>query len=144
MHKAGTRVRKPFSVRLLNVLIVLMLIVAAAAMTLMLSKLREANDRDRYGLISYAAQDGEYADMVRNCFNTSYDVEPFPSEHEEAYQVGLYADAAFQHLYFRAVGNEQMEARCEEKMANARSRAGEMGALADEIDTILSRITLHP
>ena len=144
MNKPVKKERKPLSARVLNAFIGILLLIAVSAFTWMLGQIRDYSSRERYSSIAYHAQQGDYASMIWDCCDTAYNVEPFRTENESAYQVALYADAAFQHLYFDAAGEEDMAALHAGRMAQARSRSGEMQPLTDEIDAILSRIPLNP
>ena len=56
--------------------------------------------------------------------------------------IGLYADAAFQHLYFETVGDEEQSALHAERMEAARAASGDLAPLTSDIDSILAGISL--
>ena len=142
MRKTDKREKAPFSVRLLNFAMVLMLLVAVGLVAWMVSEVRSNFSRERYSSVAWYAQDGDYSGLMRSCTRTGYDVEPFPTVNENAYQVGLYADAAFQHLYFETAGDEAQSALYAERMDAARARSGDLAPLTADIDALLTHIKL--
>ena len=141
--RKAVREKIPFSVRLLNILIAVMLIVSISAVSYMISELHSYADRERYSSISWDASQGNYPEMIDTCHRSGYDIKPFATSNETAYQTALYADAAFRHLCFEAAGEEDLAALFAEKMAAAKARTGDLAPLTEDIDTILSQIPLH-
>ena len=141
--RKAVREKIPFSVRLLNILIAAMLIVSISAVCYMVSELHSQADRERYSSISWDASQGNYPEMIDTCRHNGYDIKPFPTSNETAYQTALYAHAAFMHLCFEASGEEDLTALFAERMAAARARTGDLAPLTEDIDTILSQIPLH-
>ena len=142
MRKSAKKEKNPFSVRLLNFGMVLMLIIAVSAVTWMIAEVRSQFSRERYSSAAYYASEGDYGSLLRTCSRTGYDIEPFPSVNKSAYEVGLYADAAFQHLYFETVGDEEQSALHAERMEAARAASGDLAPLTSDIDSILAGISL--
>lgn len=140
--KAEQKVSK--AVTLLNVLVVLMVFVMLISLGRMVSELHSVFDREAYSGIEYALQDGDYAEMIRNYYYRSYDVAPFASVHEEEYRVAQYADAAFQHQFFQAVGDQEMAGRYAARMESARESCGSLTAAAEDVDRLLENIRLYP
>ena len=140
--KAEQKVSK--AVTLLNVLVVLMVLVMMISLGRMVSELHRVFDRDQYSGIEYALQDGDYAEMIRNYYYRSYDVAPFASVHEEEYHVAQYADAAFQHQFFQAVGDHEMAGRYAARMESARESCGSLTAAVEDVDRLLENIRLYP
>ena len=93
-------------VRFLNILIVLTALAAVISLVRLAGELRSAFDRDQYSSLEYYLQDGEYPGMIRQYYSRHYDIDPFPSAHEESYQAAGYADAAFQHQFFQKIGDQ--------------------------------------
>ena len=141
--KKKTGEKMPFSVRLLNILIAAMLIVSISAVCYMVSELHSQADRERYSSISWDASQGNYPEMIDTCHRSGYDIKPFPTSNESAYQTALYADAAFQHLCFEAAGDEDLSSLFAEKMAAAKAGTGDLTPLTEDIDSILAAISLH-
>ena len=90
------------------------------------------------------AQEEDYAGMVREYYHRNYDIAPFPTPQEEEYHVAEYADAAFQDLFFRTVGDREMSARLEDRMKTAREQCGMLSVSADDVDELLKGISLYP
>lgn len=132
------------AVKLLNVLAVLMVFVMLISLGRMVSELHRVFNRDPYSGIEYALQEGDYAEMIRNYYYRNYDVAPFASVHEEEYHVAQYADAAFQHQFFQAVGNQEMAVRYAAMMDSAREACGSLTAAAEDVDRLLENIRLYP
>ena len=97
-----TAKRKPSSllIKVLNVLTVLVLLAAIFSITKLVTELRRSFNREPYSNMEYNLQDENYGDMIREYYNRGYDVDPFPTVHEEEYRVAEYADAAFRHLFY--------------------------------------------
>lgn len=144
MSKAEGKEKASPIVIFLNVLLVLALLAALISLGRMISELRRAYNRDPYSGMEYYLQEEDYAGMVREYYHRNYDVAPFPTLHEEEYHVAAYADAAFQDLYFRTVGDEEMSARLEAKMKSARDGCGMLSVSADDVDELLKGISLNP
>ena len=143
MRRSAKGEKNPFFLRLLNFGMVLMLIIAVSTVTWMIAEVRAQFSRDRYSSAAWYAQEGDYASLMHYASGTGYDVEPFRSANAEAYEVGLYGDAAFQHLYFETAGDETMSAFYAGRMDAARAGAGALAPFTEDIDAILSKITLH-
>lgn len=131
------------AVKLLNVLTVIMILVAGIVLIRMINELNRVLVRDPYGGIEYSLQDGDYADMVRQYYYRHYDVAPFGTPHEEAYQLAAYADAAFRHQFFLAVEDGEMAARMQTRMDTAREQSASLAIATEDIDQILERISLY-
>ena len=144
MRNNTVKVKKPLLFRILSLLTVVMAVVAAFALIKMARELNHAFDRDPYGGIEYSLQRGGYADMLRDYYNRHYDVAPFQTPHQEEYHVAEYADAAFRHLFFETVGNQEMTERLRKKMETARKLSGSLSVAADDVDEILRQIPLYP
>ena len=110
----------------------------------MVSELHRVFNRDPYSGIEYALREGDYAEMIRNYYYRNYDVAPFASTHEEEYHVAQYADAAFQHQFFQAVGDQEMAGRYAARMESARQACGSLAAAAEDVDRLLENIRLYP
>ena len=134
--------KKPFSVRLLNFAIAAMVIIAVSCVSYCANEVHEYFSRERYGSISWYATEADYSAMITACTRAGYDVDPFPTENENVYQLGLYADAAFQHLYFETAGKDDQAAFYEARMDSARGKSGTLRPLTEDIDSILNRIEL--
>lgn len=129
--------KAPFLVRLLNILIVAVALVAAFVMIRMTIEIREAYDRDRYSSIEYYLQDGEYSGMIREYYRKYYDIAPFKSTHGEAYNVAQYADAVFQSRLFEAAGDRELAKEQADRAESARNYAGSLSVTLDDIDRLL-------
>ena len=70
-------------------------------------------------------------------------MEPFSTPNEEEYHVAAYADAAFRHQLFEAIGDEDMAARLEQEMEEARAKTGSLSVSTDEVDRLLEDIRLY-
>ena len=132
------------AVRLLTVLTVFLTIIMLIVLGVMTSQLRRAFSRDPYTGIDYNLRQGNYDDMVSEYYRRGFAVEPFSGHHEEEYRVAQYADAAFQHQYFQAVGDEEMTGRYEEQMKQAREASGSLAPVTEDIDRLLENIALFP
>ncbi|MBQ9248912.1 MAG: hypothetical protein IJ179_00920 [Oscillospiraceae bacterium] len=132
------------AVKLLNVLAVLMVFVMLISLGRMVGELHRVFNRDPYSGIEYALREGDYAEMIRNYYYRNYDVAPFASTHEEEYHVAQYADAAFQHQFFQAVGDQEMAGRYAARMESARQACGSLAAAAEDVDRLLENIRLYP
>ena len=132
--------KTPGTVRFLNILLVVMALAAGIALIRMGGELRSSFDRDRYSDLEYYLQQGEYADMVRQYYYRYYDVAPFTSAHEEAYHVAGYADAAFRHRFFEAVGDRARAEALARRMETERRGCGSLSVAADDIDRLLEDI----
>ena len=84
-----TAKRKPSSllIKVLNVLTVLVLLAAIFSITKLVTELRRSFNREPYSNMEYNLQDENYGDMIREYYNRGYDVDPFPTVHEEEYRV---------------------------------------------------------
>ena len=142
MRNARTKRRSSGIVRLLNVLILVTALAAAISLIRMVGELRSSFDRDRYSDLEYYLQQGEYADMVRQYYYRYYDVAPFSSAHEEAYHVAGYADAAFQHQFYEAIGDRERAGSLARRMETERDGCGSLSVAADDIDRLLVSISL--
>ena len=129
---------------LLNVLLVIALLAALISLGKMISELRRAYNRDPTSGMAYYLQEEDYAGMVREYYHRNYDIAPFPTPQEEEYHVAEYADAAFQDLFFRTVGDREMSARLEDRMKTAREQCGMLSVSADDVDELLKGISLYP
>lgn len=134
--------KTPGTVRFLNILLVIMTLAAGIALIRLVGELRSSFDRDRYSDLEYYLQQGEYADMVRQYYYRYYDVAPFTSAHEEAYHVAGYADAAFQHQFYEAIGNGEQAEALARRMETERDGCGSLSVAADDIDRLLASIPL--
>lgn len=144
MRKATAEKNSSKTVNLLNILI---LIVAAAAVIMMgkmIGELRFAFNRDPYSSMEYSLQSGDYAEMIRTYYYRSYDVAPFDTPYEEEYHVAEYADAAFRHQFFTASGNREMAGRFAERMQKALEGCGSLQVSTDDVNKILENIKLYP
>ena len=82
--------------------------------------------------------------MVSEYYRRAFDVAPFSSIHEEEYRIAQYADAAFQHQFFQAIGDAEMAARYAGQMAQARQESGSLSTVTEDIDRLLESIPLFP
>lgn len=130
--------------KFLTVLAVLLTIVMLIVLGRMVSELHRVFSRDPYTSIDYSLQQGEYGDMVSDYYRRSFDVAPFSSVHEEEYHIAHYADAAFLHQFFQAVGDTEMAARYAGQMEQARQASGSLAAVTGDIDRLLADIPLFP
>ena len=143
MRSKREKAVKTVSTGLLNVLTVLMAFVLLVSVVRLVSEMRSAFVRDRYNSMEYPLREGDYGEMVENYYRWHYDVDPFSTPNEEEYNVAAYADAAFRHQLFEAAGDEDMAARCERKMEEARAKTGSLSVSADEVDRLLESIPLY-
>ena len=144
MQRPAAEKNRSKTVKLLNIVT---MIVAAAALIIMIRMINElhgAFNRDPYSSMEYSLQSGDYADMVRNYYYRSFDVAPFETAYSEEYHVAEYADAAFRHQFFEAADNEDMAQRFEARMQKAREGCGSLRVSADDIDGLLDAIELYP
>ena len=132
------------TVKIINVLIVLLTILMLIILGRMTRELHRVFARDPYTSIDYTMQQGNYDDMVTEYYRRAYNVAPFSSAHEEEYHIAQYADAAFRHQYFQAVGNSEMAARLAEEMDRARQACVSLSAVTEDIDSLLDDIALFP
>ena len=130
-------------VRFLNILIAATALAAVIALIHMVGELRSAFERDRYSSMEYYLQDGEYAGMIRQYYSWHYDIDPFPSAHEESYHVAGYADAAFQHQFFQRIGDQDRAQANARRMEEDRRGCGSLSVAADDIDRLLESISLE-
>ncbi|MBQ7492776.1 MAG: hypothetical protein IJT76_09390 [Clostridia bacterium] len=131
-------------VRLLSAVIVVMLLVAVITGVGMVSKLKEAYNRDEFSSIAWYAGQGDYGAMITQFRNSNYDVAPFDSQYAEEYQLAAYADAAFQKRYFESAGDETRTADLARRMEDARASITDLAPLLDEIDSIVAELPSHP
>ena len=129
-------------VRFLNILIVLTALAAVISLVRLAGELRSAFDRDQYSSLEYYLQDGEYPGMIRQYYSRHYDIDPFPSAHEESYQAAGYADAAFQHQFFQKIGDQARAQANARRMEEYRRGCGSFSVVADDIDRLLESISL--
>ena len=127
-------------VRFLNILIVLTALAAVISLVRLAGELRSAFDRDQYSSLEYYLQDGEYPGMIRQYYSRHYDIDPFPSAHEEAYHVAGYADAAFRHRFYEATGDQERAEALARRMETERKGSGSLAIAADDIDRLLEDI----
>ena len=142
MRSVRAAKKTPGTVRFLNILLVIMALAAGIALIRLVGELRSSFDRDRYSNLEYYLQQGEYADMVRQYYYRYYDVAPFTSAHEEAYHVAGYADTAFQHQFFEAIGDGERAEALARRMETERDGCGSLSVAADDIDRLLASIPL--
>ena len=142
MRNADVRKRPSGIVRFLNVLIIVTALAAVICLIRLVGEFRSAFDRDRYSDLEYDLQQGEYADMIRQYYYRYYDVAPFPSAHEEAYHVAGYADAAFRHQFYEAIGDEARAEALARRMETERDGCGSLAIAADDVDRLLAGIPL--
>ena len=138
MRKRAEKNRSSIPVKILNMLIVLVLLVFIFMVSHMITEPRRAYSKDYSTGIQYYLEDGNYGGMVQNYFFKYYDVAPFPSQYEEYYQIGAYANAAFQQRFFQSVGDTLAQERYQIQMDQARGLMGDLVVAADDIDAILS------
>ena len=143
MRSKREKAAKPFSIRLLNVLTVLMALVLLISVFHLVSEMRSAFVRDSYNSMEYPLREGDYGEMVGKYYRWHYDVDPFSTPNEEEYQVAAYADAAFRYQLFKAVGDEDMAARLRQEMEEARGKTGSLSVSADEVDRLLVDVPPH-
>ena len=144
MRKAKAERNSSKTVRLLNIVTVIVAIAALIIMVNMIGEIRSAFNRDPYSSMEYSLQSGDYADMVRQYYYRSYDVAPFETAYDEEYNVAAYADAAFRHQFFVASGDAEMAQRFETRMQKARDGCGSLQVSADDVDKLLEAIELYP
>ena len=144
MCKSQVKKKQSPLIRFLNVLTVLVLLAAILSISKLVRELRYAFNREPYSNMEYNLQDENYGDMVREYYNRCYDVVPFATLHEEEYHVAEYADAAFRHLFYETVGDQEQAARMKTRMQDARNGSGKLSVSADDLDSILEEITLFP
>ena len=143
MRENREKTKKSAIVRMLNVLTVLMALVLLVSVIHLVGEVRSAFVRDRYNSMEYPLREGEYGEMVDKYYRWNYDVAPFSTPNEEEYNVAAYADAAFRHQLFEAVGDKEMAARCEWRMEEARGKTGSLSVSADEVDRLLESIPMY-
>ena len=144
MRKTKPEHKPSGAVRLLNVLTVLMVLIMLISLGRMVSEIHRVFARTPYTSIDYSLREGNYAEMVRDYYYRNFDVAPFSSEYEEEYYVAQYADAAFRHQFFRAVGDTEAAGYYGERMDNARRASGSLEAATTDVDRILDSIPLYP
>ena len=144
MRKSQVKKKQSPLIRFLIVLTVLVLLAAILSISKLVRELRYAFNREPYSNMEYNLQDENYGDMVREYYSRSYDVAPFRTMHEEEYHVAEYADAAFRHLFYETVGDQEQAARMKTRMQDARNGSGKLSVSADDLDSILEEITLFP
>lgn len=143
MRKTTAR-RKTPAVRFLNLLTVIAALLCVISAIHTVNELRSAFARDPYGTIEYSLEDGNYGQMVSQYYRMYCDVAPFSSPYEQNYQAAAYADAAFHHQFFTAVGNHEAAARWAQRMEDARLGMGELAVVASDVDEVLDAVTLYP
>ena len=143
MGDKGRKKTKTPGIALLNFLMVLMALVLLASAVHLVSEMRSSFVRDHYNSMEYPLKEGDYGEMVYNYYRWHYDTAPFPTPSEEEYHVAAYADAAFRHQLFSAVGDGEMAARCLRQMEQAREKTGSLSVSADEVDRLLENIPLY-
>ena len=136
--------RRPPVIRLMNLFTVIAALLLVISLIHLVSELRSAFVRDRFGTIEYSLEDGNYGQMVSQYYRMYYDAAPFSSPYEPAYQTAAYADAAFHHQFFTAVGNHEAAARWAQRMEDARLGMGELAVVAPDVDEVLDAVTLYP
>ncbi len=144
MRKTKAERNPSKTVRLLNIVIIIVATAALIIMVKMIGEIRSAFNRDPYSSMEYSLQSGDYADMVRTYYFRSYDVAPFETAYAEEYNIAAYADAAFRHQFFAASGNTEMAQRFEARMQKARDGCGSLQVSADDVDRLLEAIELYP
>ena len=144
MRETGKRKPSSLLVKVLNILTVLVLLAAIFSITKLVTELRRSFDREPYSNMEYNLQDENYGDMIREYYNRGYDVDPFPTVHEEEYRVAEYADAAFRHLFYESAGDEEQAERMKERMQLAREGTGKLSVSVDDVDALLDTITVYP
>ena len=97
MQRPAAEKNRSKTVKLLNIVTVIVAVAALIIMIRMINELHGAFNRDPYSSMEYSLQSGDYADMVRNYYYRSFDVAPFETAYSEEYHVAEYADAAFRH-----------------------------------------------
>ena len=80
--------------------------------------------------------------FYRQYYSRHYDIDPFPSAHEESYQAAGYADAAFQHQFFQKIGDQARAQANARRMEEYRRGCGSLSVVADDIDRLLESISL--
>ena len=143
MREKRAKTGKAPGIGLLNVLMIVMSFVLLVSVIRLVSEMRSAFVRDRYHSMEYTIRDGDYGEMVNIYYRWHYDVDPFPTQDEEEYQLAAYTDAAFRHQLFEAAGDDDMAVRLEWQMEQARKRVGSLSGSADEVDRLLEDITLY-
>ena len=138
MNKKTPLPKPSLTVKVLNVLMAIALIVTVILFFRMISEIRSASARDRYGSISYSLRDGSYGDMVREYYHRYFDVAPFHSDYEEEYHLAAYADAAFRFRFYAGTCNQPAAERTARKMDEEQSLAGSLSSLTGEVDEILN------
>ena len=144
MRRIRTDRTSSTSAKLLTVLAVLLTLVMLIVMGRMVTELHRVFTRDPYSSIDYNLQQGNYDDMVSEYYRRAYNVAPFSSAYEEEYHIAEYADAAFQHQYFQAVGDLEMAEQYAGQMASARQASGSLAEVTGDIDRLLEDIPLYP
>ena len=130
--------------KLLTVLAVLMAIIMLVFLGRMVNELHRVFARDPYSIIDYDLQQGDYAGMITEYYHRGFDVAPFSGVHDEEYYIAQYADAAFQHQFYKAVDDAEAAGRCAEQMERARRASGSLAAVTGDIDRLLESILLYP
>ena len=138
MNNKTPQPKASFIVKVLNVLMVISLIVTIVLFSRMISEIRSASARDRYGSIAYSLRDGSYGEMVREYYHRYFDVAPFHSDYEEEYHLAAYSDAAFRFRFYAGTGNQTASERAARKMDEERVLAGSLSSLTGEVDEILN------
>ena len=131
-------------ITILNVITVLVLLAAIFSIAKLANELNHVFNREAYSNMEYKLQDENYGDMVGEYYRRSYDVAPFATMHEEEYHVAEYADAAFRHLFYETVGDQEQAARMKTRMQAARDGSGKLSVSADDLDELLKEIVLFP
>ena len=143
MRSKKGKAAKTVSMGVLNMLTILMAFVLLVSVIRLVSEMRSSFVRDSYNSMEYPLREGDYGEMVYNYYRWHYDVEPFSTPNEEEYHVAAYADAAFRHQLFEAIGDEDMAARLEQEMEEARAKTGSLSVSTDEVDRLLEDIRLY-
>ena len=144
MRSSQTDRKSSFAVKLLNVLTVLAVLLMLISLSRMVGELHRVFDRDPYSVINYKLQDGDYADMVWDYYSRHFDVAPGSGAHAEEYYVAQYTDAAFQHQFFRTIGDGEAAEKYAGRMESARSLSGSLAPVTEDVDRLLENIPLYP
>lgn len=140
MRKAKQDNKPSLLIRLLNLALVMVVIFFLVAAGNLAQEIRRVSSRDYYGGLIYCLQDGEYGRMIRYYYDNHYDIDPFSSDEEEYYGIAEYADAAFQHHFYAAVGNENRAEYYQQRMNEAKQLSGELAVATEDIDRIFATL----
>ena len=144
MKNKAERPRRSITVRILNVLIALMTLVAVIMAVHMINELKRAYSREGYSGIVYDLRDGNYAAMVQEYYYKHYDVDPFDSLYREEYHLAAYADAAFWRQFYELSGRQELARHYQNKMAKERALCDDLKTDLDEVDKLLNEIPVCP